>query len=370
MNHARLYNIMADKDRTLSAHAARLGLRFLQPAYRLAISLRNQTFDLHLRKPTHLPRPTISVGNLTTGGTGKTPMVIQLAKQLTEQGSHPAVLLRGYMPNKTNQQHTTSDEAQELACELGSSIPVQPNPNRAAAAEQVLSQHPDTDVFLLDDAFQHRQIHRDLDIVLIDATRPFGFDHLLPRGLLREPPKNLRRAHAIIITRCDLVPPQTLADLDQRIQSLTGQPPTAHAAYQWTAFRSNDHHLPGDRFPGDHLKNLKTVGLSAIGNPNAFQHMLNQASKQVLTSHSFDDHHAYQPHEVRDLLADAKQRGADAIVLTEKDWVKWQPILQNLDTDPTTLPILRPILGIHFLHGTEKISQLLQQTTNTPSTQP
>ncbi len=367
MNHARLYNIMAGKDRTASAHAARLGLRILQPAYRLAIALRNKSFDLALRKPIRLPRPTISVGNLTTGGTGKTPMVIQLAKQLAEQGSHPAVLLRGYMPNQTQ---TPSDEAQELACELGSSTPVQPNPNRAAAADHVLKNHPDTDIFLLDDAFQHRQVHRDLDIVLIDATRPFGFNHLLPRGLLREPPQNLRRAHAIIITRCDLVPPQTLADLDQQIQSLTGQPPTAHAAYQWTAFRSNDHHLPGDRFPGDHLKNLKTVGISAIGNPKAFEDMLNQASQEVLTCHTFDDHHAYQPDEVRNLLTDAQQRGAQALVLTEKDWVKFQPILQNLKTDPTTPQILRPVLGIDFLDGAEKITQMLQQTTKTTSTQP
>ncbi len=355
MNHARLYDIMAGLDRSLSGHAARLGLCIMEPGYRLAIALRNKTFDLGLRKPTRLPRPTISVGNLTTGGTGKTPMVIELVKQLTEQGSRPAVLLRGYM---ADQAATHSDEAQELARELGSSVPVEPNPNRAQAANRVIQQHPTTSVFLLDDGFQHRQAHRDLDIVLIDATRPLGFGRLLPRGLMREPLANLRRADAIIITRCDLVAPDVLTSLDQKIKHLTGQPPTAHTAYRWSGFTDPDSNLPQN-----HLSNLKVVGVSAIGNPAAFDQMLNHAAAEVLFSHTFDDHHAYTAQEIQNLLADARQRGAQAVVTTEKDWVKWHTLLQAIGNNPTALPILRPILGVEFLDGAEAIDRMLKQAT-------
>ncbi|MEZ6191533.1 MAG: tetraacyldisaccharide 4'-kinase [Phycisphaerales bacterium] len=231
MNHARLYDIMSGNAPGPAAAATRLGLSALAPAYRLAVALRNKQFDAGLRKPAKLPRPVISVGNLTTGGTGKTPMVIELARRLLNQNHKPAILLRGYMKEGAT---ASSDEAVELQRELGSAVPVMPNPDRTEGARQVLEKHPEVTVFILDDGFQHRQVHRDLDLVLIDATRPFGFNHLLPRGLLREPARNLRRAHAVILTRCDLITPSELAALDRQIESLTGKPPTAHAATPWS----------------------------------------------------------------------------------------------------------------------------------------
>jgi tetraacyldisaccharide 4'-kinase len=357
MNHARLYDIMAGKDRGVLGHAAALGLSAMEPGYRLAVALRNRLFDLGLRKPVQLPRPTVSVGNLTTGGTGKTPMVIELARRLAEQGSRPAVLLRGYM---ADQNGSPSDEALELARELGSSVPVQPDPDRAAAAGRVVDKHPAVTVFLLDDGFQHRQVHRDLDIVLIDATRPLGFGRLLPRGLLREPAGNLRRADAVIVTRCDLVTPAVLADLDQRIKDLTGQPPTAHTACRWSGFRG-----PAGDLPADHLRTLHVVGISAIGNPQAFKQMLNASAGRVLQSHTFDDHHAYSSKEVQGLLADAQRLGAQAVVTTEKDWVKWQPLLESLNPSDRAHrpPILRPVLGAEFLDGAGAIDRMLRELT-------
>lgn len=353
MNHARLYDIMSGNAPGPAAAATRLGLSALAPAYSLAVAIRNKQFDAGLRKPVTLPRPVISVGNLTTGGTGKTPMVIELARRLLNQNQRPAVLLRGYMKEGAA---ASSDEAVELQRELGSAVPVLPNPDRAEGARQVLDKHPDVTVFLLDDGFQHRQVHRDLDIVLIDATRPFGFDHLLPRGLLREPARNLRRADAMIVTRSDLVTPDTLADLDRRIESLTGKPPTAHTAQHWSGFRdSNDNQLPTD-----HLKNLKVTAATAIGNPAAFSRMLQAAAGEVLHVHTFDDHHAYTPEEIQHTLADAKQRGADAIVVTEKDWVKWQGLMATLDVSKDTPPIIRPVLGVRFTTGEANIQPLLK----------
>jgi len=354
MNHETLIRIMAGEEQGPLAGVLRLGLSALTPGYRLAISVRNMMFNSGLRKSARLPRPALSVGNLTTGGTGKTPMVIELARRLAEQGSRPAVLLRGYMANaKTG----PSDEAQQLRDELGSSVPIEPNPSRIQAAGRVIEKNPgaEVSVFLLDDGFQHRQVHRDLDLVLIDATRPFGFDRLLPRGLLREPARNLRRADAVIVTRSDQVDPKVLAALDKRIQELTGRPPTAHSVHRWNGFRQDDQTLPPD-----HLKPLSVVGVSAIGNPKAFERTLADTAGRVLTCLRFDDHHPYTAGHLQELLAKATQDDAQAVVTTEKDWVKWRPLIQSLNITAYP-PILRPILGIGFIDGGQALDNLLHK---------
>ena len=181
MSYDQLLEIMSGQDRTLAGGLSRLGLSILEPVYRGIVGIRNRMFDSGLRKPKKLPRPVISVGNLTAGGTGKTPMVIELVKRLKINGVQPAVLLRGYRAGDSG-----SDEAAELQNELGSQVAVAANPDRSAGAKLALESQPGTDVFVLDDGFQHRQVARELDIVLVDATQPWGFGHVLPRGLLRE----------------------------------------------------------------------------------------------------------------------------------------------------------------------------------------
>lgn len=356
MNHARLYDIMSGHAPGFTASIARLGLSILEPGYRLAVALRNQSFDAGLRKPVKLDRPVISVGNVTTGGTGKTPMVIELARRLIAQGQRPAVLLRGYM---AGQDRVGSDEAEELSRELGPDVPVEAHPDRVEGARRVLEKCPQVTVFLLDDGFQHRQVHRDLDIVLIDATRPFGYDRLLPRGLLREPARNLCRADAIIVTRCDLVSADALAELDRRIEALAGHPPTAHAVQHWTGYRVDNTDLPADD-----LKNKQVVGCCAIGNPAAFRRMLEAAAGEMLKVHTFDDHHAYTAKEVRQILDDAKQRGAEAVIVTEKDWVKWRAVWDKVGHAPDWPRVVRPTLGVRMedYAGVDKAldAQLLQ----------
>jgi tetraacyldisaccharide 4'-kinase len=302
------------------------------------MAVRNVMFDRGWRSITKLPRPVISIGNLTTGGTGKTPMVIDLARRLHQQGQAPAVLLRGY--KSVNGQ---SDEAALLTNALGPGIPVQANPDRVAGAKIVLASNPGVTVFLLDDGFQHRQVHRDLNIVLVDALQPFGFEHLLPRGLLREPIQNLGRADAIIVTRADQADSP-----DQRIAAMGGNI-IAHTAMIWTGLID----AQDQAFALDHLKTQNVLGVCGIGNPRAFEKSLSQIETITTQCAIFDDHHAYSQADLAQLIT---QHAPQAIVTTDKDWVKWLQLPIDIN-----LPIYRPIYQLNYLDGEGRINALLKK---------
>jgi len=370
MTRHEAIRILSGENRSPLAAGLRGVLSLGEPLYRAAVVHRNRCFDTGTRSATPLGRPTLSVGNLTTGGTGKTPMVIDLVRRLQNQGHHPAVLLRGYKKGEDG----SSDEAAELQHELPG-LPVIANPSRIEGARQALNRadvvggrstsaienrkstidNPIT-CFVLDDGFQHRRAARDLDLVLIDATCPWGFDHLLPRGLLREPKAHLARADRVIITRADQVSPQALAAIDREVERLTGKPPIAHAAHRWVELRHGDATLPVD-----HLMTRRVVAVSAIGNPEAFERTLAQHCRAVLAHHRFDDHHAYTAGELSRLLMQAKRAGADALVTTEKDDVKWTPLLAAGDK---AVPILRPRVGMGYVDGEARIEALLKEKLN------
>ncbi|MBN2129221.1 MAG: tetraacyldisaccharide 4'-kinase, partial [Sedimentisphaerales bacterium] len=159
--------------------------------------------------------PVVCVGNLTTGGTGKTPLVVWLARLMGQKGVRAAILTRGYKANgrKTPYDVTTNtDEPAELAAACPG-VPVIVNPDRVAGAAEAIRSHG-AQVLLMDDGFQHRRLGRDLDIVAVDATCPFGYGRLLPAGLLREPLSGLTRAHAVVLTRSDQVSEETLRQIE------------------------------------------------------------------------------------------------------------------------------------------------------------
>ncbi|MGN6725924.1 MAG: tetraacyldisaccharide 4'-kinase [Tepidisphaeraceae bacterium] len=326
MSAERTYlSIISGQSRGLGSRVARAGLRCVEPFYAATTQARNALFDRRI-KPVHdLGRPTISVGNLTTGGTGKTPVVQWLARQLIQAGHRPAVLLRGYRSHEG-----LSDEA-ALYRSLPS-LEVEPDPDRVAAAARVLQRSPQTSIFLLDDAFQHRRVRRQSDLVLIDATNPFGHDHVLPRGLLREPVTGLARATVILITHADAVPDALL----QRLRSLN---PTA------PRFQGR-HVLRGLVDRNDQPVDPKTLGpvtaFAGIGNPEAFFASL-RSDLHLTVAHTqrFADHEPYSPPTLDRL--DALPPGP--LVTTEKDWVK-------LAARPGfTRPVLRAALALDFADG-------------------
>lgn len=346
---------MSGEARGPQAGLLRVGLNALVPGYAAAVVVRNAMFDHGLRSVHRLGRPTISVGNLTTGGTGKTPMVIDLARRLRERGRRPAVLLRGY---KADANHR-SDEAMMLAEALGPGVPVAANADRSQAARQVLNT-TDVDVFLLDDGFQHRRVHRDLNVVLIDASNPWGYGHLLPRGLLREPVSSLRRADAVIVTRADQVDAAALVELDRQIERRAGRPPIAHAAHGWREYLDAD----GRSIPLDAVKNEPVVGVCGLANPGAFERSLRQVAVDVLACTSFPDHHAYTEADVREIAAWARQNGAEVVVTSEKDWVKLR------DIDPGAwqgLSVRRAVVGLRWLDGLDELWSLIERSLLPPA---
>jgi tetraacyldisaccharide 4'-kinase len=354
--------ILTRQDNSLRARFARLSLAALRPGYAMATAMRNAAFDHRLRTIHRLDRPVISVGNLTTGGTGKTPIVINLARRLIELGASPAVLLRGYRA-EPRQDIRSSDETKVLRGALGPDVPIEPDPDRVAAAQRVVLTYPQTDVFLLDDGFQHRRLHRDLDLVLVDATRPFGCvwplpasyrkSAQLPLGLLRESPRNLRRAGGVIITRADQTDGDQLARLDALVEILSGRPPLAHAAHRWTGLLDAHDQLASL----ETLKNLAIAAVCGIANAQPFLDAARAAAARLALACPLRDHQPYDHKLLGDILEQASASGAQALLMTEKDWVKCKPLLHKFRNPP--LPIYRPVLDIAWLRGQEAVGELL-----------
>ena len=205
---SRLHDLLSGRRRGLGAALLRGGLRLAETPYAWAMRWRNHRYDSGAATVHRLDVPVISVGNLTTGGTGKTPLVFWLAQWFRDRAIPVAVVSRGYRaPQAARAATATSenDEARELAARLPD-VPHLQNPDRVAAARQAIRQFQ-CRAIILDDAFQHRRIGRDLDIVLLDALEPLGFGHVLPRGLLREPVEGLRRADLVALSRADVLEP-------------------------------------------------------------------------------------------------------------------------------------------------------------------
>lgn len=334
--------IVSGADTSSRAAWARAGLAALTPAYRAGLLAHRGWQWARLGE---LRRPTVSIGNLVAGGTGKTPMVMDTVGLLRELGQRPAVLLRGYAVKHGST--PDSDEAEVLRNGLPADVPVVPNKSRKAAAVELLAGYPEVSCFVLDDGFQHRLVRRDLDVVLLDATRPFGFGHVLPRGLLREPLSALRRADVVLVTRSDAVDAAALDRLDEAVASVTGTPPLGRVVHAWSGLR-----VGAERRPLDRLAGLRVLAVSGIGNPAEFERQLREAGAEIAEPVRFNDHHAYRHAEVRALMGRAVEQKLDAVVTTEKDWVKWRR-LGGRERIKLPVPVYRPVLGMRFVSGRE-----------------
>ncbi len=288
--------------------------------------LRNRLYD-HGWLPAHrLQLPVVSVGNLSVGGTGKTPMVLLLARSLAERGFRPGILSRGYGAK----QGELNDEGRLFARALPEVLQVQ-DPDRVRGAREL--ERRGADLIVLDDGFQHRRLARDLDLVLIDATRPWGLpaegegeavQSVLPRGLLREGLGSLGRASALVITRADALPAAELSALEDELEAAVPGVPRLLAEHRPVALRRGEEELGLEVLDG-----LPVRLVSGIGNPQAFERTARAAGADLRGVHAFADHHDFGRAELDGLPGD------EELLVTAKDAVK----LEALGLAPLVLEV-------------------------------
>jgi tetraacyldisaccharide 4'-kinase len=323
-------------------------------AYRAAVALRNTAYDRRWLSQTRLPCRVVSIGNLTVGGTGKTACVELIASRLTGMGRKAAVLSRGYGGRRG--EYTLrwaegrltvnpddpgggplADEPQLLARRLPG-VPVLVGRRRDRTGRVACGQLG-ADTLILDDGFQHRRVARDCEVVLVHARMPFGGWAMLPRGPMREPLASLRRADVIIISKADEAL-STIGALSERLRSFNRGAVLATAAHEPTDVFDASTRVVGR---ASELENRRVGLLSSIGDPAGFEATVKRLHATVAWHTQFPDHHPYDAADWQRVLGGASRGRPDAIVTTEKDWVRLEPLVQAA---PAPMPVL--ILGIRM----------------------
>ena len=334
--------LIRGESRGVGASLARLGLSVIAIGYRVGVWFRNRAFDHGWKQVGRVTVPVISIGNLTLGGTGKTPMVEWVARWYRERGLRVAILSRGY-----GQESGANDEARVLDENLPD-VPHLQDPDRLRLAE-IAVEELESELLILDDGFQHRRLHRDLDIVLIDALDPFGQGRIFPRGLLREPVGSLRRADVVVLSRADLVDHERAAAIRAKAQ---GSRPalrwveTRHAAIGLLDASGTVEGLEG-------LAGKRVAAFCGIGNPEGFRRTLEPIVAGSFDFRIFPDHHAYDSADVADLGQWARSLGIELVLTTQKDFVK-------LRADTIGGVPLRALkIGLEILDGVDVLEEAL-----------
>lgn len=332
------FQIISGSRRGLLANLARLGLSGLAVPYRLAVDLRNRAYDLGMLNTERIPVPVVSLGNLTTGGTGKTPVAAALALRLLQEGLKPAIVSRGYRADPSGK----NDEALVLESLVPDAVQIR-NPDRVEGARRAIE--AGANVILLDDGFQHRRLHRDFNLLLIDALNPFGYDKLLPRGLLRESVRGVRRADLILLTRADLATAEQLSEIALRLKSPGRQVPVVKVSFLPDRLVNNS----GETIPLADLSRQRTLAFCGIGNPEGFWRTLIESNASLSESQRlrFPDHHHYSQQDLDRIVRSAHDCGAEFLITTLKDLVKIQR------DDIQGIPLYALGLEIQFNEGGE-----------------
>lgn len=313
-------------------------LRPISILYRLGLTVRNLLFEVNVFSSVQLNAKVISVGNVTVGGTGKTPCVESVAQLLKEKGYRVAVLSRGFgrrargivvvsdgdKVNATVEQ--TGDEPMVLAKNL-SGIPVIVGKNRAETG-QLAIQNWQVDVLLLDDAFHNRKVKKDFDIVVMDSTNLWGNGRVLPAGPLREPLHGLQRADTIILSRVN--ERQGRDEYIHWIRRLSSAKlfSAVHKPVHFVSIPDNK------RLELSQFKNKRGIAFAGIGNPDSFQYTLRSVGVNLVDFMAFHDHHRYKPKDFKKIFQRVEMKEAEVLVTTEKDYVRlplhWNPPIQTI----------------------------------------
>lgn len=316
--------------------------------YGMLLNMKLAGYNLGIFSKKKLDCFVISLGNITVGGTGKTPTAQRLARAIRDMGYKVVILNRGYRAKWQGEIGVVSDgkelkmdaanagdEAFMLAKHLPN-VPVLIGPERAKTGQYAVENFG-AQVAILDDGYQHWQLERDMDVVLIDAVNVFGNGHILPRGTLREPLSHLSRADVCLLTKVDQAEPGSIAYIKKKIAEYGKNPMVVESIHQpqscielseWVK------NIASEGAPIDIIKGKKVIALSAIGNPASFEQTLSNAGADVIESFRFPDHHEYTLEEITDAMAQAVKQGAEAIATTEKDAVKLPALPKSLSKLP------------------------------------
>lgn len=268
-----------------------------------------------------LPFPVISVGNLTWGGTGKTPLVEYLARRVIERRKTPLVLTRGYSP----------DEVEQLRAHLPG-VRLGVGKERYGIARG-MSRKERIDISILDDGFQHWKIIRDIEIVTVNALSPFGNGKLFPRGILREPPQALKRATVIVLTHVNLLGAKELEKVRSEIRLLAPHAFLVEAYLEPLFFYRARRRI---RLSLDQLANQRVATFSAVASPRSFQLLLSRLEIKPVRNFEFCDHHAFTREELQEIVSVSEKSEVDEIITTEKDFYRAPEVISQM-MDPLIL---------------------------------
>ena len=315
----------------------------------------------------------ISLGNITVGGTGKTPTAYQLATYIRDLGYKVVILNRGYRSKWHGEVGVVSDghelkmdasyagdEAFMLAKHLPK-IPVLIGPERAISGQYAIDNY-DAEVAILDDGFQHWQLQRDLDIVLVDAVNVFGNGYMLPRGTLREPMSHLARADVFLLTKVDQAADGSCQYIKDTISRYNDEALLLDSVHQPKSFIRLEEwadNIAGEGVPVSFMSGKRVMAVSAIGNPASFEHTIGSTGAEIIESLRFPDHHDFTADEFSDIISQAAKNDVEAIIITEKDAVK-VPDLTNVKQElQAVVPIYVITITVKFLQGEEAFKKLI-----------
>jgi tetraacyldisaccharide 4'-kinase len=339
--------------------SAKLLLSFFSMLYGFACLVRLSLYRLRLIQQKRLNAKVISVGNITVGGTGKTPLVIYLGDALKTKGRKVAVLSRGYKRkykamfdlNENTFAKASWEEVGDEPYLLSKrliDIPIIVTKHRTISGPYAVEKYG-TEILILDDGFQHLKLKRDLDILVIDSTNPFGNGKLLPAGILREPLSALKRADVFVLTKTDQIPDiEKLKELLGRNSSKT---PVVETVYR---VRSIERLSDSSAVDLKEVENKKALAFSGIGNPESFGNSLKQQKIDILKHRIFPDHFIYRPKDILSLAEEAGNLGADFMITTEKDSVRIPKI------NPKRIPVYVLMIDLEVTSGEETFLRIIE----------
>lgn len=327
--------------------------RLFSPLYSLVMVLRAFLYRKNIFfKSRRLPVPVVSIGNLTLGGTGKTPMVRYVTRLLLDRGLRPAIVSRGYGGKASGEVNIVSDGARTLLspkmagdepfmlAEALPGVPVLTGPERARVAQQAIREFG-VNRIVMDDGFQHLAVRRDFDLVLFSARTLLGNGRVFPGGPLREPLSALGRAHGFVVTGVDRGNRAKVADFQRWLQEAFPKTPVFAGEYLPSGIW---HSGKGKACTLAEAREMKVFAFAGIANPDSFRQTLRQEGFSLAGFKEFRDHHSYTAQDVAALVATAQAHGAQALITTEKDFVKLRPFLGEF-------PILALTIELHMDQG-------------------